>query len=440
MQIVIGDNDAKIEYYKKKGVDVRSQAEVLEEKTDDAASKKITVDAESTEPLTDEELRLLTRTRNRHNPHEVYMQSDISFYDQFYTEADDAGIDPDLSAAAHQIRRVYKNYREYLEAMNIRDAYIEAIFTEKYGGNMDMFRLEMQSGESPYWIPPIPICTRSARKKAVSGNKFDPLGIMKPQNFEADPENRKKALEVLTQDRINTIGECDADKEGDGEVSIYSDVCTDYRIIQDVNEGFGVNLRDDSSGTTMYRDNLQSQFDDIIKGWYQDEKNSSEMNKLENKAFRYSEEKIRERFMQDDYVPDPKDFECLLDPDYDPDEDKTDWNETVYDPATGRAMSRSESYRRKLVRDLSKFGYNELHLMDIMKVGTRIERAKKVRAKIQTARSKYKCKPETIALREEKMSGDYYGEYGGYGDYQEADDYNFFDNLDSVLKGGSSWN
>lgn len=434
MEIVIGDKDAKLKYFKSKGVDT-SQIEAEDgKKKDDSTSKKIIIDVDSAEPLTEEELRMLTRTRNRHDPHEVYMQSDVSFYDAFYSSSDD--LDGELSEEAHRIRRVYKNYKEYLMAMDIRDQYIEMLLDEKFGGDVEKFKLTMGLENPPYWVPPMPICTRSARKKATVGNRYDPYGIMTPVNFVPDEKSCKRAMEVLAQDRINAIGECDADR-GEEHVSVYTDVCTDYRVIQDVNENF--NESTSSSGSGGYRDNLQSQFDDIIKGWYQDEKKLDE--KKESRAFYYSEDAIRERYLREGYECLPKDLDKIMfDPNYIPEDEREDWDETVYDPGTGRAMSKQEAYKRNLIRTLSKIGYNDLHLMEVLDVGTRVERARKVRSQAQLARSKYKCKPETIAMREQMQSGDYYGSYGGYGDYDEFGDddnssYNFFDDLDKALKG-----
>ena len=174
MEIVIGDKDAKLKYFKSKGVDT-SQIEAEDgKKKDDSTSKKIIIDVDSAEPLTEEELRMLTRTRNRHDPHEVYMQSDVSFYDAFYSSSDD--LDGELSEEAHRIRRVYKNYKEYLMAMDIRDQYIEMLLDEKFGGDVEKFKLTMGVDNPPYWVPPMPICTRSARKKATVGNRYDPYG------------------------------------------------------------------------------------------------------------------------------------------------------------------------------------------------------------------------------------------------------------------------
>ena len=55
MEIVIGDKDAKLKYFKSKGVDT-SQIETEDgKKKDDSASKKIIIDVDSAEPLREEE-------------------------------------------------------------------------------------------------------------------------------------------------------------------------------------------------------------------------------------------------------------------------------------------------------------------------------------------------------------------------------------------------
>ena len=123
MPILFGTKREQAEYFQKKGLDVNEIAgkvQVPDEKKEDPNSKKMVLDVSKLDPITEEESRILSRTRHFNDEMTVYMQADASFYDQFYS---DTSSDP-LTIEAHRIRRIYRNYRDYTIANMIRDKYL----------------------------------------------------------------------------------------------------------------------------------------------------------------------------------------------------------------------------------------------------------------------------------------------------------------------------
>ena len=95
-------------------------------------NSKVAVLSKSTlKEISDDMLSILKRTRCAHDYEEVYMQSSLDFYDEFYN---DTSISDEMKAV-RQIRHVYKNYTDYLTAVEIRNQYIDSLI-EKYGGEV----------------------------------------------------------------------------------------------------------------------------------------------------------------------------------------------------------------------------------------------------------------------------------------------------------------
>ena len=118
-------------------------------------SKRLSKD--NLEQIDEETMTILKRTRCVHDYTEVFMQSSLEFYDQYYNDTD---ISPELKAA-RKIRRMYKRYDDFLEAMKVRKDYMSYLI-DKYGGNEETFYNKMSMGLVPEWIPPTPTLSKKS--------------------------------------------------------------------------------------------------------------------------------------------------------------------------------------------------------------------------------------------------------------------------------------
>ena len=87
MPILFGTKREQTEYFQKTGLDVKEIAGKVPvpEETDDNVKKSV-LDMSKLEPTTDDELRILSRTRHFNDESVVYMQPDVTFYDRFYSD------------------------------------------------------------------------------------------------------------------------------------------------------------------------------------------------------------------------------------------------------------------------------------------------------------------------------------------------------------------
>lgn len=427
MEMVFGTPQQQAEYFRKKGLDaaeVQKRIVTKEEETakNDDKTGRIFLDVDTLADLTEDEIRILNRARHRHDEMEVYMQSDVSFYDRFYS---DTSTDP-LTMEAHRIRRIYRNYRDYLNAQEVRYAYLERILEDEFDGDEDLYWISMRSENCPYWVPPRPMFVGAKDAKS----HYD----------ETDPYDMKSLWEEPSQDEIDKVMNYLLEDVDDIEIGktpgerVYSDVCTDLRAIKYVDE----HLDDQDDRVSDYhRMSINEQFNSVISSWYRDD---AKQEQKTDRVFYYSPENIRARYyrnMVDTEIPEDID-EIMNDPDYF-DRDHTNWDEMVFDPDTGSPMKRLEFHKRQMIKTLGQNGWGELNLMDNFGVGTRIERKKLTQG--AAARRKNKLKPETLAMQRAMKEYEYTSRYddlgGGSYDYEEMDsDYgsSFLSELDKSLK------
>lgn len=319
----------------------------------------VNISADDGETISEETLRMLKRTRHLHDTRTVYMQSDISFYDSFYVRNDDSVIDdPELEKEARLIRRVYKDYPRYLHALYIRDLYVDKI-VEKIGSE-EIFDIIQMSGGIRYWMPPVPIYSKKSEDYEEGiGGVIDSSNLM-----EWDDDLLLQILDELLEEK----GISSAD-----DIEVVGGVLTDNLSI--VHSDLVYN-DSDSRGTGKTSVNLSDlqQLQKIFHGWYQDDsakdsKTAAVNNSLEDKAFRRTPEKIREAYYWSKVKDFSKEFKNVKngvpnEPEYDP-------NEMVYDPVSGKPMSRKEYEARCTVRILKDAGWTEtLRIMKLMDVGS----------------------------------------------------------------------
>lgn len=426
MPIVFGTNREKTEYFQKKGLDVKEIAGKVPvpEETEDTVKKSV-LDISKLEPLTDDELRILSRTRHFNDETIVYMQPDVTFYDRFYS---DTSNDP-LTIEAHRIRRIYRNYRDYVVANIVREKYLERILDEEFGGDEDMYWITMGSDNPPYWIPPKPIFSKGT-KHGVGPDNFDLFDMQSLCDDEIDPEKLNEVMDAVGEDRDFVFDE-------DPGESTYSDVCVDIDVIKYLEENAeSIGLVENEKKSKGQIRSISDEFNAVIRSWYQDEKRSSGKDD-EDRIFKYSEKKLREKYYRNLSgmdVPDNID-EIINDPEWF-EKDHTDYNAMVRDPDTGRVMTLKEFQDREMIKQLGNAGWGELRLMNLLSVGSTYDRMKKSRRELKSTIRKNKLKPETLEmqrrLREGLSSQGYESPYDQYDMNQEG----IVESLSRTLGGG----
>lgn len=418
--IFFGTTDDEKEYLKKQGIEINV--------TDDDKSNsdstirnnsRFKIDVDELEPLTDEELRILTRARHRNDPHTVYMQSDLSFYDKFYMDGDN---EDEIVTEVHRMRRIYKDFRSYYQANMLREAYMKWLLYEKFDGDENMFMIMVNSSNPEYYIPPIPIYSvKSSKEKPL-----DVFAMFQLDSLWEEPsdEDVKNILEYMSKD----VEDVDLGKNpGDG---IYSDVETNLAVIECCEDIMLVE-EERSNGKTVK--NVTQEVRDIINSWYRSDNNAS--NDLADRVFSKTPSAIKENYYKRAFgvVTSDEVHRLATDLNYDG-ENHIDWNELVYDDVSGRPMSRLELSKRRLIRDLGQCGWNELDLMGMMNVGTQYERRQLARKEQRKMKSRNKVTPETAAKRAAYMEGS----YDSYSEMGDGDD-NVLSTLKNILGVGGNY-
>lgn len=353
----------------------------------------IDISADDTTLIDEETLRILRRTRHRNDTQTIYMQSDVSFYDNYYTSSEDNVIDDkELLQEARSINRIYKSYPKYLHALDVRDEYIEKLI-EKVGSE-DLFVTLLRAGGIRYWIPPNPIYSKRAEDYENGSNGIIDTSVL----YEWDDDY----LEEIVEKRCVDMGFLP-----DGsDIEVVGSVATDPMTIHHsdlVNSDHEATRSAAKSVNLSDIDELQKMF----RGWYQDDTKSSSSGKeddsIERRAFSMTPERIRQDWVMSKVLDMNKEFENALNGI--PNEEPYDPNEMVYDPVLGRPMSRKELDGRTLVRQLNDVGWTEsLKIMKLLGVGSSREYSiiKKKNKKRKRANNK---KVSTYSARD-----DVYGE------------------------------
>ena len=341
--------------------------------------------------ISDEMLDLLQRTRNRHDPYTVYMQSNPDFYDQTYNRSEDEIKDLNLLNDAKQILRVYKRYSKYAHAVETRNKYMEMLI-DKYGGE-DRFQLYLNTGLVTDWIPPVPIFS-----KAAPPHEYE-LYMNNGMVIHTSEWDDDKLLELANQM---------AEERGVNyeSLGITGGISTRYYIqkIYDPDEN-----RD--APITYSRSNNNTKFDGVsiddiealrqkFTNWYKaDVKPELTKSNSKREYFKDSPNAIRERYYTGAITDiDNETILALLNGQEIAGDDE-DYNAMVTDPITHRPMTVGELKKREFIRFMKDSGWSELRLMNLMNVGSQSERAMLERRR----KGKKRAKKKAMSLAESVM-------------------------------------
>lgn len=306
--------------------------------------------------LSEEDAMIIRQTIVHNDPSIVYMQSDVSFYDNYYNQdievTDDA--DEEFMDEVKAIRRIYKDYKKYLYAVSLREDYLDML-VEKYGGE-DMFILRLQSGSIKDWIPPKPIfSTNSPDYKLFLEGKIATIN-------DWDDERIEEIMnELIESSNISP-----------DDIGIKGDVITSPLLLDESNKEkpstFYSNRSNSFDGVTT---NDLEELQGIMKSWITQEE-KIEAGTYSQDFFSAVEDKIRKDYFTSPIVNGGGLAKAMNDGTIE--EEETDWNEMVIDPKSNRPMTRGELHRREFIRSLDKLGgWDEWKLMKHMRVGSGFE-------------------------------------------------------------------
>ena len=338
------------------------------------------------EPISDEDIKLLKQVRTKHDPYTVYMQNDVEFYDDFYFDTGEVDQEHQwVISEARQIRRICREYSEYLYANYVRDQYFEYL-KEKYG---DMFDIYYSNGLISDWMPPVPIFVNSSMEDIESVLN----GVLEINDFDDDAliEYIGKYTDQDVIDNMKVIGGVETRRNVILHAGDSNSDFVGVRTVGGVNSKIGsVNVNDLDELQTMFR------------GWYQEEKEElEEVNK--NQFFKDTPSAIIEEYYSRDALDSEGEFEDALNKGYfDADDDDYNPNEMIIDSSSKIPMTRAEQRKRKFIRTLEKQGWNPVQLMKQMNVGSSYE----IRLLEEKNRRKKLSKKKAKELMSEMMGED----------------------------------
>lgn len=339
------------------------KSEEFEKKSANIISDINRIAYDNMEPVSEEDLLLLQESRTRHDPYIVYMHPDASFYDEYYnsdiTEEDDIPYATEI----RNMRRLYKNVPDYMEAIRIRDLYIEYLI-DKYGGE-EMFEIYLTSGKLKEYIPPQPLLSKNAE-----GYDLFLQGIYEDiyEYSELDMDGIREVADDITSN-------IDVDN-----IKIVNDVSTELYPLALMRYIYG-DLEPTAKFTTQNNNINGVQLDDLVgmqrmfKGWYVGDGNNPEEEDETAHYFSKTEKAIRERINRPYSVPSHGLLTKLIETngEYDMDEDEEDYNEMVIDPVTNVPMTKSELNKREFIRKAAQHGWSDIKLMRSFGVGSEYE-------------------------------------------------------------------
>jgi hypothetical protein len=361
LDLFIGSKES-YETFKKRNNIVEEEDEVPDEETSDGepSSSKHNVAVLSKETLkqVDEEtMTILKRTRTLHDYNTVYMQSSLEFYDEYYN---DESASEELKAAK-QIRRIYKIYPDYINAINVRNRYIDML-VDKYGGEEE-FNKKLSLGLVRDWIPKMPILSKSCPEYELYLSGIVPLG-----ESETLPEG---TVEDVMKSFSNDLENIPLEESYDIETSLGN--IEDYNeMLEEAYGSYGIKRNKSSSVTVSDLDNLNK----IFKSWYNSDDDKSD--KPNRAYFKNAPENIRERFLNYRPFDEPDLMVRIADGEDISSEPEEDLNRMVHDDKTGKNMTRKELQQREHIRAVANaMGFSESRLLNYYNVGSRLDRKTK---------------------------------------------------------------
>lgn len=310
-------------------------------------SKATELSKDTLSKIDDDMMLILKRTRCAHSYDDVYMQSSLEFYDEYYNDTEMS----DELKAARQIRRTYKRYVDYLNAIQVRNKYIDTLI-EKYGGE-ENFDRKLSMGMMKDWIPPLPVLSKRSEDYELY------LSGIIPVSTECLPDGTiEKVMEAMNED----LSDVELDKSFDVETRI--GFINNYEeFIDSMYDSYGITKR----GGTVTVSDLE-ELNKIFKSWYKNEDQTET-----REMFKNAPENIRKRFFSYCSYREPGLLTKIANGG-EIEEELLDMNELVHDSKTGKSMSRQELWQREQIRLLAKNGWSEPRLLNYYNVGSRLER------------------------------------------------------------------
>lgn len=401
--LFIGSNQSYEKFKKQHNiVDEESKKSEQSDETEEPsvqASTKTVLSKQTLTKIDDDTMTMLRRTRCAHDYTDVYMQASLEFYDQYYNEHN---VTPELKAA-RQIRRVYTSYTDYLNAMKIRNAYIDTLL-EKYGEDNFMNRLSM--GLIREWIPPVPTLS----KRSPDYEMF--ITGMLPVTTETLPEGTlSKVLESLQEDV--------ADDDVEQTSSVESFIGRINAVGAALDEDFNVGYRKHTV------DSLE-ELNRVFKSWYKTDDSDSK-----HEMFKNAPENIKKRYEEELGFSEPGLLARIANGE-EIEEPEPNMNEMVSDDRTGRSMTRKEYMSRQTIRLLAATeGWSESRLLAYSNVGSSLERMSR----------KKKARKKRRRNDDNELGGDISAMYGNMMNAPEGidpmycDDENLVDVISSLMRG-----
>ncbi len=351
LNIFFGDTNSYEEYKKTHNItDTDDDEENQQEEEKEKIVPKMVLSKETLKKIDDETMKILRRTRCVNDYEEVFMQSSMEFYDEYYLKED---VPPEL-IKARAVRRIYRDYSKYLNAIKDRNAYIDTLI-EKYGE--DKFLKNLSLGLINEWIPPMPILSRRAKDYDLY------LAGIIPTEKESLPDD---ALFTVMDGLREELGDVELIQMSGPETSI-----GEINLVNSISANTEGCYRG-SYGTSGVQ-NLD-ELNKIFHSWYKSDKTSDG----ERQFFKNAPENLRKRF--DEWSAyNERGLLARIANGEQIEEEPVNMNETVYDEKTERPMTRREFEQRQVIRFLGKHGWSESRLLNYQNIGSALEKGQRKR-------------------------------------------------------------
>jgi len=350
LDLFFGTKSSYEDFKKKHHIEDKDEKELPEEKEQEEvhAGPKFKLSLDNLRKINEDEMTILRRTRCAHDYDEVFMQSSLEFYDVYYNN--NGEISQELREA-RTIKRSYRNYEEYLEAIHRRNRYFDYL-VEKYGEERFIERIQM--GMIKEWIPPVPVLSRAAEDYDMY------LSGTIPTKTEVQPDG-------AAEEWLRIMKEEMADVEIEKSYTVEDSIGTAKQVKEKLDEEYSGGSFHSSIGSL-------DELNKVFHSWY---KPGGEMDQS-HEIFKNSPENIRKRFEEERPYSEPGLLTKMVNHEEIP-EKPINMNEMVKDEKTGRPMTRKEHEQRLLIRFLAENGWSESRLLNYANVGSSLEKAQRKR-------------------------------------------------------------
>lgn len=291
----------------------------------------------------------------------IYVQS---FGDNYHRH--DLEPSSDLEKACRRIRRRYKRYTDYTEALSLYNEYMCQL-AEMHGG-WEIFKLKLKGGLVRDFIPPKPRMKSTIRNKMIQKH-----GI------------------VLSEINFNNF---DAD-----DVVDYSDELRDFDMdVLDIEA-----VKGDKKLDKVIEESGKFNFNSSNKT-----KNLKDINNLDFLEEYFKSKVVKEKKKEEEQLENVT-LTKLMSPDWYKDNDTTEDDEVIF--YKGRYLTKESADELQMFENLSELGWNSLKLMKNKSGNKRISRILKEEAKHEKKKSKKKKKIKNNDSFMDVVIGDNYDSF-----------------------------